>query len=186
MESTPRPWADTPFALIDLYSGPVPSKDGHYCYSLATEMTHVHNLILRPLNAIYNQAPYIPKDSLETVKSFLFYCENWHGCINHHHHGEEEHFFPRLEQAAGVHGLLEPNVEQHAAFHDGLEAFGKYSKETRPEDFDGMALRKIIDSFGQVLRDHLMDEIDTLLRLKSYDSEKLKGAWAEGLKFVCI
>jgi hypothetical protein len=59
----------------------------------------------------------------------------------------------------------------------GLEELHKYVKETPVEEYDGMNLRKIIDSFGGNLTKHLTEEIGTLLGLKIYDGPALKKAY---------
>lgn len=85
-------------------------------------------------------------------------------------------FFKQIEDMAGVPGLMKPNVEQHAAFHGGLEAFLAYLDAVKAggEEYDGERLRGIIDSFMPVLRTHLFDEIQTLLALDKYED---KGDW---------
>ena len=137
-------------------------------------MANAHNLLLRGLNAIYNQAPYIkPAD----VTSFLHFCDTWYMGISIHHDGEENDFFPAIEQMCGEKGIMEANVEQHAQFHDGLEGFGRYIKSCLEgnEDFDGQRLVTMIDGFGTVLGAHLSDEISTLMGLKRFGDEKMKG-----------
>lgn len=90
-----------------------------------------------------------------------------------HHDNEEELFFPRLEELVGVPGLMTSNVEQHVAFHDGLETLQAYlgAVEAGEDKFDGKRLRGIIDSFMPVLTEHLHDEIKTLVALDKYEDK---------------
>lgn len=149
---------------------------------MAQEMTHLHNCILRVLNAIYNQAPYVssPKD----IKDFLHLVKLWHDELEHHHTTEEECFFPAIEKVTGEKGVMEGNIEQHHQFEPGLEALKKYALETKIEDYTADDLRAVIDSFGTILQTHLNEEIETLLSLDKYDSDKLKACWDATHQYV--
>lgn len=64
--------------------------------SCATGMALAHNMILRGLNSIYQQAPWVePSDT----KDFLEYCKLWVQVVTVHHNGEENDFFPYIENA---------------------------------------------------------------------------------------
>lgn len=60
---------------------------------------------------------------------------------------------------------MERNMEQHHTFHPGFYAFRDYCLQTKVEDYDGMALMKILDDFSHILRQHLA-EVETLLELE--------------------
>ena len=65
-------WVDTPFALFKIHgqpSGPVCANPG--VLSVAIEMANVHNVLLRPLNATYHQAPFVELPS--DVADFMLY-----------------------------------------------------------------------------------------------------------------
>ena len=79
----------------------------------------------------------------------------------------------------GTPGLMEKNVEQHHAFHPGFFTFRDYCRDTTPEKYDAKKLLGIMDSFAVIFRDHLADEIDTLLALDHCDGAKLKAAYKE-------
>jgi hemerythrin HHE cation binding domain-containing protein len=186
------PWADEPFHLI-----PTPSKRLDVCMALdqlhgistdtlqgslahvycATMMSHAHNTIIRGLNAIIQQAPYVgPEDA----KDLLFYVKAWTKMINHHHDVEESFIFPELEAFSGVEGLMDDPKHQHALFHDNLEKLLEYSSSTKPEDYtwEGPGgMKDIIDSFSGPLTDHLYAEIDVLLALGHLDGDKLRQTW---------
>jgi hypothetical protein len=93
-----------------------------------------------------------------------------------HHTGEEEDFFPHVEELSGEKGIMEVNVQQHHAFHDGLEKFIEYVKSCADgtEQYDGKKVVEHIDAFGKSLTQHLSDEIPTILGLKKY-GEKLSS-----------
>jgi hemerythrin-like domain-containing protein len=168
-------WADSPFTLIP---SPCPGKSAeneHGAIHIAQEMTHIHNIILRLLNSIYQQAPHVK--NTKDIQDFLQFVKAWHEQLKHHHDTEEAVFFPAIEKLTAQPGLMDGNVAQHDAFVPGLKAVGEYAVNTSAEDYQADKLRSIIDSFGHILQEHLNDEIETLKRLKEYDSDALKQIW---------
>lgn len=100
-----------------------------------------------------------------------------------HHETEETVCFPILEESIGLPGFMEKNVVQHSEFGPGVGAYDAYVKACREgkETFDGREVCNIIDSFGQILTQHLTEEIDTLLGLEEHN-EKIN--WPEYHKKV--
>jgi hypothetical protein len=70
--------------------------------------------------------------------------------------------FPEWEKR--VPGSASKNLEQHHGFHNGLEAVRAYAEEARldPSKYDGSKVIAMLDEFGDNLRTHLDEEIDTL------------------------
>jgi hemerythrin-like domain-containing protein len=139
-------------------------------------MALVHNCIIRAFNGIYHQAPHVqPSD----YKSFVAYCLACFEGLEAHHKGEEQHFFPDIEAATGKKGIMEVNVHQHEAFHDGLHAWGawlNHLNDTDPSKFSATKCIELMDSFARPLSQHLADEIPTLLSLSVFgDSLDAKG-----------
>ncbi|GKT45527.1 uncharacterized protein ColSpa_05708 [Colletotrichum spaethianum] len=168
-----KPWANVPFELIS--STRAGSKKGVKtagANSMAEEMTIIHNLIIRILNTIYLQCINVEK-SPKDVQDFVSYAIEWARMVQEHHHTEEETVFPSIEKMAGVPGLMQANVAQHEAFHDGLHAYMGYLEKVQKgeEAYSGERLKGIIDSFMPILRQHLSDEIDTLVKLGDYDCD---------------
>ncbi|KAJ5971378.1 uncharacterized protein N7479_001296 [Penicillium vulpinum] len=161
-------WADTPWPLI-----PSPKEDAskHASIHIATEMTHTHNCMLRALNSIYHQAEQLEK--LEDIADFLFFIKSWSGWVSHHHTMEEEMMFPGFERVIGTPGFLGDNVEQHHAFQPHLKILQDYSVKTKPADYDASIVRRTIEEMGPSFREHLADEINSLLQMIDYDSEGL-------------
>ena len=56
------------------------------------------------------------------------------------------------------------NLEQHHAFHGGLETFQNYFKQVQkdPTVYDGEKVTDMLDRFGSIFLQHLNDEICTL------------------------
>lgn len=178
-----KPWADGPHPLIgtpsktqdivtatsnpDIPAANVLQKS-HAAIHAASEMTHVHNVITRGVNSIYLQAPNVRNPS--DIKDFLHFVILWGNFVDRHHETEEESIFPDLENFTGDKGLMQHSVEQHHAFHSGLQTLKNYASSTAPEDYSSDVRKSIIEGFGPTLQEHLVDEIDTLLTLKKYDS----------------
>jgi hypothetical protein len=168
-------YADHPFSLI---STPIfLAKDSQATPDvfdeLASEMALVHNIVIRGLNSIYLQAPHIkPADE----KPFARYMAGWFTLLHSHHGGEETMFFPAVEKMTGVDGIMDTNIDQHAAFHDGLDTFKAYADAViaGKEKYDSGRVIAIIDGFATPLLQHLTDEIPTILGLRQY-SDKLEG-----------
>lgn len=94
-------------------------------------MALAHNSFFRALNAIYLQANGISKP--QDISDFLVYCQTWFEMLSHHHDTEEELFFPAIAKYTGEEDIMESNIAGHAAFHDGLGRFGKYTYGATPE-----------------------------------------------------
>lgn len=142
---------------------------------MALEMVAAHNSMIRGINAIVLQAPNV--HSLPDVADLLYLCQIWTISIGHHHTVEERFLFPQVEALSGKPELMAENAEQHRAFHDGLEAFATYAKETKPEAYRWEDMKAVIDAFMPPLYEHLRDEIPTILALRELDSGELKKIW---------
>ncbi|KAG9242948.1 hypothetical protein BJ878DRAFT_513057 [Calycina marina] len=178
------PWADQPYKLL-----PHPrltDTSASYAFHIAYEMSKVHNVLTRGLNAIVLQAPHIPEStkegySAQDVKDLLFYVEQWAATVNHHHNTEETIMFPAFEELAGQPGLMSGPLHQHEAFHNGLVELLNYAKKfgERPDEYQWEAMKSIIEGFAPPLMQHLGDEIGILKDLeKTCDSDGLKSIWA--------
>ncbi|KAH0536019.1 hypothetical protein FGG08_007086 [Glutinoglossum americanum] len=136
----------------------------HYCRRNAQVMALTHNTIFRGLNAIYHQAPHVLPGT-QNATDLLFYCAVAYDFIHNHHVTEESTYFPEIEKAAGIPGLMNANIEQHRSLEAGLELFRKYAEETPKEAYNADKLRRIIDGLAGPLGDHLHEEIPTILDL---------------------
>lgn len=76
----------------------------------ASQMALVHNMLIRSFNSIYLQATKVrPEDHVD----FLNYCSAWHTTVKGHHDAEEEVYFPGIEQATGVKGIMDSEAHEH-------------------------------------------------------------------------
>ncbi|KAH8897134.1 hypothetical protein GQ53DRAFT_837845 [Thozetella sp. PMI_491] len=165
-KTTPsRPWADTPYALLEI---PSKSQDvSHPALHIANEMSHAHNCMVRGLNAIYHQAPHVKKSA--DAADLIFLVASWVTWLTDHHHLEENMMFPGFEGVLGQPGLLTAAVEQHHAFERALDDLRQYAAlPDVAEKFDAGELRKRIEALGPPLREHLGDEIQFLQRMREF------------------
>jgi hypothetical protein len=137
-----------------------------FCHA-ASEMALVHNMMIRAFNSIYLQAPHI------TAKDEMAFCNYIHHCfrlLTVHHTGEEVDFFPHIEALSGEKGIMEANVHQHEAFHDGVDAFNAYVQAVidKKEKYDGAKVVAMLDAFAEPLTQHLTDEIPTIEGLRKH------------------
>lgn len=143
---------------------------------MAEDMIIIHNMIIRIINTVYLQCINVEK-SPNDVQDFVSYAIEWAKMVEEHHQTEERDVFPAIEKMAEASGLMEANIAQHEAFTGGLHEYLSYLEKVQKgegegeEAYNGMKLKGIIDSFMPGLRQHLSDEIDTLLKLGEYDVE---------------
>ncbi|MCJ1313260.1 hypothetical protein MMC25_006937 [Agyrium rufum] len=155
-------YSDTPLSVIH-----TPKFETGRTDSFTIEASHMalsHNSFIRGFNSIYQQAPRIEATDRD---DFIDYCIAWHDCVAAHHHYEETDFFPAIDEAAGEKGLMDGAVDQHAAFHDGLQRFKTYLLEKR-SDFSHQDLIAIMDSFSEPLYLHLKEEPQTIAQLARF------------------
>ncbi|KAF1837687.1 hypothetical protein BDW02DRAFT_565799 [Decorospora gaudefroyi] len=187
------PWADTPFTLLTIPGqDSTPPTTNSHVLSVAQEMANVHNVLLRGLNSIYQQAPFVttPTD----IADFMLYITAWADTVHHHHSLEERLFFPRVEalaRDAGVpewEGMMGGNVAQHHEFEPKMAEMVVWVEGVRAwnTEYDAGVLKGLMDGFAGVLTQHLHDEIGTLMRLEGCDGEgvarALKEVADEGMK----
>lgn len=151
-------------------------------------MAYVHNVIIRGLNAIVQQGPYVeissnPGYSQKDVEDFFFYVSSWVKMVNHHHWTEESFIFPEIEKFSGKPGLMNDPKHQHELFHSGLERLLAYTQATKPQSYrwdEPGGMKEIVDSFSKHLMDHLYAEVDMFLAMDKLDSAGLMKIWEYG------
>jgi hemerythrin-like domain-containing protein len=179
------PWADGPFQLISKPRVEVETA-ASFC---ATQMGLIHNIIIRGLNSVVRQAPYVddaskPDYNTQNVKDLLFYVQAWCRNLDHHHSVEENTFFPLVEEATGVVGLMDDLEVEHEEFHGGVVALQRYAENmyARPDDYRWATMRTIISGFAPALINHLHAEIDFLLKMEKFEGADLRRCWEESGK----
>ncbi|KAF4621572.1 hypothetical protein G7Y89_g14514 [Cudoniella acicularis] len=102
--TSPR-YATGPYKLIET---PIQAQNCSKPYPpyvhAASIMTLGHNVILRGLNSIILQAPYVPPSK---TSAFIEYALIWAEVLTHHHTMEETRLFPEIERITGEKGIMD-------------------------------------------------------------------------------
>ncbi len=133
---------------------------------MATEMCLVHNCMIRGLNSMLIQAPFI--SSPTDIKDFLEYALAFCILVREHHNTEEALMFPLIEDATGAEGVMENNVVQHETFIPKLHDFQTYIMQIKlgVRKYDAGKFVKHLESFAGLMTEHLTAEIRTLIELE--------------------
>jgi len=176
-------WADGPFKLIPTPRAALHGAPESAASKNASEMVLLHNVLLRGLNSIYLQAPFITSPS--DVHDFAIFCDAWSCVLHSHHAAEETVYFPLLEEqcSAANKGVMAKNHDDHETFLPGLLAYDVYVSGVKDDGkpFDGAKLKSLIDDFAPALESHLNNEIKLLESLaddKSVDWDSAGKAMA--------
>jgi hemerythrin-like domain-containing protein len=168
-------WADGPFPLVPTSKSSKPSAKPETIF-IADDMANAHNALIRCLNSMYLQSPYVKQPA--DVKDLLQYAKFWVDWVHHHHYWEENMFFPAVARISGKQGIMDVNVEQHQSFAPGVEGFAKYVKGCLSGEeeggFDQGKFKGLIENFATPLAVHLGGEIGTLMELDEYDIVAIK------------
>ncbi|PVH72966.1 hypothetical protein DL98DRAFT_520179 [Cadophora sp. DSE1049] len=200
-ETTPTPapggrkkWADEPFKLLstpragldvrliqrfnskDLAASSIltqlKGKPESGALKNATEMALIHNVLLRGLNSIYNQATALTSQSSlgKDISDFLTYCTCWSLTLRSHHGTEETVYFPLLESmlTPSNKGVAARNHSEHERFLSGLGKFDLFVQGVQRGEraYDGIVLRELVDRFAGELVAHLKSEVEVLVGLE--------------------
>ncbi|KAI1812636.1 hypothetical protein GGS20DRAFT_522869 [Poronia punctata] len=93
-----KPWADQPWPLID-----IPSRThnvSHPALYIANELSHIHNAMIRGLNAIYIQTSHVQEP--QDIADLLFLAKSWARWVSDHHVFKERVLFPEFEKILAI------------------------------------------------------------------------------------
>lgn len=90
-----------------------------------------------------------------------------------HHSIEEAHFFPLLARKMPAFRNQDALLAQHRKIHTGLDKFTAYLEDCKSgkRDLVLQELKVIMELFGEVLWDHLDDEV------KELGAENMRKYW---------
>lgn len=118
-------------------------------------MCLVHNIMIRAFNALWINAPLVVAADEAAYVGYGLACL---ATVHIHHHGEETITFPRLQ------GKLDmtPNIDQHAAFHEPMDALKDYFTRVskKKEKYDAVKTRQLLEAFAGPIVQHLTDEVN--------------------------
>lgn len=115
-----KPWADQPSSLAASPRATTGLIDK--ITQMATDMVTIHNTFIRGLNTIVLQADQVP---VSEHNNFIAYYILWVELLEDHHDTEAKYFFGALDNRYGQ-GTMQQSLDEHAAFHSGLEKLGAY------------------------------------------------------------
>ncbi|KAK2464023.1 hypothetical protein APHAL10511_003967 [Amanita phalloides] len=170
-----------PYPLIKL-----PPGDWKNIYEFQSiNMAAAHNTFIRSVNAIVKHAPNVTEGK---VQPFMIFALTAISTVHHHHNIEETFLFPFFEEKLGK-GALQVNVEQHEKFIPQLNELENYLKDVQDgkAKYDGKLVVEKIESFGDIMVEHLRDEIATLEpeRMRAnYTEKELKQMDSDFMKII--
>jgi hypothetical protein len=142
---------------------------------MAQDMAHFHNILLRCLNALYLQAPYLKTDT--DKQDFITLTNHFLTFLHHHHEAEENDIFPEFTKAFPAIDMS-ANVDEHRAFDASYHALLSWASTTTPTTYSPSEAQTLLHALGTDLAPHLRNEITTLLALRGYDSATLLRIWS--------
>ncbi|KAF9485708.1 hypothetical protein BDN70DRAFT_910065 [Pholiota conissans] len=144
--------------LIPLANAPVRfDPNGSLTAWFSVDMTLIHNVIIRSINAMWKNAPLvIPADEA----AFAGYVLSGIQLIHTHHHTEEYIIFPRLQEKLN----MQHNIEQHEEFQEPMQQLEDYFKRVQAKEnkYDGEKAQRLLEAFAEPLVAHLTEELDTI------------------------
>ncbi|KAI0451090.1 hypothetical protein F5B21DRAFT_390925 [Xylaria acuta] len=182
-----KPWADQPWPLIE-----TPSRTQqitHPALHIANEIAHIHNAMLRGLNAIYLQAPHVQQ--ARDIADLSFLTQSWSTWLLDHHDLKESTMLPRFESVLGVPAatlaLPRSRSPSAASFHSHrdmttggngeeeeemisflLHRVYAYASATHkdPQAYDATTLRGLLAALADTLVPHLRGQVGLLASMR--------------------
>lgn len=116
------------------------------------------------------------------MRDFLRFCEALVSELSEHHRMEESTIFPLWIEATGNPNIMDTNIDEHKAFHEGLLRMKTYATTTAAAAYKSEDLVGIMDGVMPSLVHHLRSEIESILAMQKYDSAKILQALRDGSK----
>lgn len=162
----------------------IKTQVSHPVLHVANEIAHLYNAMLRALNAIYQQAPYI--QTATDVADFSFLVHSWAAWVLHHMELRSSSLFPGFEAALlkpvpghrheqvfqQINGseppppltLLSDLLEEQATFIPALQSILQLAESNHlsPETYDYDSLGALLIDVGPPLQAHMNHQIHTV------------------------
>ncbi|KAI0479821.1 hypothetical protein F4859DRAFT_477482 [Xylaria cf. heliscus] len=187
--SAMKPWANQPWPLIETPSWT--QQITHPALHIANEIAHIHNAMLRGLNAIYLQAPHVQQ--AKDIADLSFLVQSWSTWLLDHHSLKESTMLPGFEAVLGVPAgtLTLPcsHGPSTAAFHPDrdmttterrngegneepisflLHRVYEYASATHkdPQEYDATTLCSLLAALADILVPHLIGQVGLLISMR--------------------
>jgi iron-sulfur cluster repair protein YtfE (RIC family) len=142
---------------------------------LAVMMDAYHNHFRHTWSMLYKAAETGSRPNGISMRQYLSYGLQLCRQLTMHHTIEEQYVFPELAERMPIFGDHDQLINQHHEIHEGLEKMESYvrdclygEKELRMDE-----LKKIMDSFGEVLWNHLD------LEVKQLQADSMRRYWTK-------
>lgn len=131
---------------------------------LADGMQQYHNHFRSSWTTLYKACEANKRPSGISIRQFLALGEEFCSSLTMHHGIEERYIFPVLAESMPNFKDQEHLKKQHEGIHAGLDVFEQYLKDCRSGQTELRLgeMKRIMDTFGEVLWKHLDDEVDEL------------------------
>ncbi|KAF2143641.1 uncharacterized protein K452DRAFT_296644 [Aplosporella prunicola CBS 121167] len=131
---------------------------------LAEHMDFFHNNFRRTWNTMYTACTSNKRPAGLSIRQFLALGLDFCHHLEVHHGIEEQHIFPVLAKKMPAFRKELELLTQHKQIHKGLDKLETYLEQCKSGDRELRMeeLKEIMDGFGQVLWQHLDDEVNQL------------------------
>jgi len=131
---------------------------------LAELMDSYHNHFRHQWTMLHDACTQNKRPGNLSIRQFLLSGLNFCSVLTLHHDIEEAHVFPRLAQKMPIFRANERMKNHHKQIHSGLVTFEKYLNECRngEKELRLNEMKEVMDSFGDVLWEHLDEEVQQL------------------------
>ncbi|KAI1641392.1 hypothetical protein F4809DRAFT_7225 [Biscogniauxia mediterranea] len=173
-----KPWVDGPWPLIETPSNT--QSVTHPSLHIANEIAHIHNAMLRGLNAVYLQAPHVRQPA--DIADLMFLALAWSAWVLDHHTLKQTAMLPAFESVLGLQPGSLGSGSVSSSFYKAPEDEGREeggdddelatalqhvhayaaTAHADPATYDPVALRALLARLGDLLAPHLSRQVGVL------------------------
>ncbi|KAF2873740.1 hypothetical protein BDV95DRAFT_488812 [Massariosphaeria phaeospora] len=131
---------------------------------MAEHMNHFHNHFRETWTMLMTACESQKRPQGMSIRQFLAVCEQMIHGLTMHHTIEERHIFPVLAKKMPAFKKELELLTQHKQIHEGLDKLELYVNECKSgeRELRMSEMKDVLDTFGEVLWQHLDDEVDQL------------------------
>lgn len=170
----PIPKTDAPAAAKQEEELPKLSASEFRVYNrMAEHMEYFHSNFRQNWKVLYTAASSGKRPQGMSIRQYLSIGLQFSHHLHTHHSIEEVHIFPLLAKKMPAFRKELELLTQHKEIHKGLEKFQEYLEECQngERELRMEEIKKIMDTFGDVLWAHLDDEV------KELGAENMRKYW---------
>jgi hemerythrin-like domain-containing protein len=140
---------------------------------MAEHMDYYHNHFRSTWKMLMEACENNKRPAGMSIRQFMSVAEQLVQHLTMHHSVEERHIFPVLAKKMPAFRKELELLTQHKQIHKGLDKLEEYLGDCRTgeKELRLSEMKKILDSFGKVLWEHLDDEV------KQLGAENMRKYW---------